>query len=73
MAGFFSALALLDVFCFSFIKNKIKTILLIEWIIIVPIFIYWAFEYEYWLWITLAISFFVTQQLRDKKIKKIVA
>jgi hypothetical protein len=72
--GFYAALLLSDTVAFSVLKSKkrIRAILLIEWLLIIPTFISWAFEYNYWLWITLSISFLVTQHLREKKIKRII-
>ena len=72
IAGFFGGLILLDLIGFKFTKHKVKAILLVEWLLIVPIFVCWAFKYEYWLWITLALSFLVTQYWREKKIKRII-
>lgn len=72
--GFYAALLLSDTVAFSVLKSekRIRAILLIEWLLIIPTFISWAFEYDYWLWITLFISFLVTQYLREKKIKRII-
>lgn len=71
LGGFFVVIAILDIIGFLLKINNTKLILIVEWLIIIPPFIYWAFEYEYWLWITLSISLFVTQLIREKKIKKI--
>lgn len=72
IGGFLVAIVLLDIIGFTLKPDRIKLILFIEWILIIPPFINWAFEYEYWLWITLTISFLVTQLLREKKIDKII-
>jgi hypothetical protein len=72
IVGFFGVLVLLDLIGFRFTKFKIRTILLVEWLLIIPVFIGWAFEYEYWLWITLALSFLVTQYWREQKLKRII-
>ena len=72
MVGFFGVLILLDLIGFGFTKFQVKTVLLAEWILIIPIFIVWAFKHEYWLWITLSISFLVTQYIRESKIKRII-
>src|SRR5690606_16652642 len=68
---FYLAIVLLDVICFTWTNKWRKEILIIEWLIISAPFIYWAFEYEYWLWITLSISLLTTQMLRLKRIKEI--
>lgn len=72
LGGFFVAIVLLDIIGFNLKPTRIKLILFFEWIIIIPPFINWAFQYEYWLWITLSISFLVTQLLRERKIDKII-
>jgi hypothetical protein len=72
IGGFFASIFILDVIGFNLKPARIKLILLLEWILIIPPFINWAFEYEYWLWITLSISFLTTQLLRKKKIEKII-
>ena len=71
IAGFFSALFLLDFLGFTFAPEEMKLILISEWLILSLPFILWAFEYEYWLWLTLSISFYVTQKIRSKKITQI--
>ena len=70
IGGFYLALLLLDIVLFRFSLFKPKTILLLEWCIIVPIFIYWAFLYEYWAWIILAVSFLTTQSIRSRWIMR---
>jgi len=71
IGGFFAAIVILDIIGFNLKTERIKLILFLEWIIIIPPFINWAFEYDYWLWLTLSMSFLVTQHLRYKKIEKI--
>lgn len=71
IGGFFGAIAILDIIGFNLKVNKVTLILILEWLIIIPPFIKWAFEYEYWLWLTLIISFAITQWIRNEKIKKI--
>ncbi|SFO01476.1 hypothetical protein SAMN04488519_103109 [Algoriphagus ornithinivorans] len=71
IGGFYISICLLDTLAFNFIKEKTWTILFLEWIMIIPIFIMWAFEYEYWLWLTLILSFLVTQRIRKNSIEKI--
>lgn len=68
---FYLAIVLLDIACFTWTNKWRKEILIMEWIIISGPFIYWALEYEYWLWITLSVSLLTTQMIRLKKIKKI--
>jgi hypothetical protein len=72
IGGFFVAIVLLDIIGFNLKHAKIKLILLVEWILIIPPFINWAFEYDYWLWITLSISFLTTQLLRKRAIDNII-
>ncbi|WP_026838886.1 hypothetical protein [Gillisia sp. JM1] len=72
IGGFLIAIILLDIISFNLKTSRIKLILLIEWLLIIPPFINWAFEYEYWLWITLSISFLITQLFRKRKITKII-
>jgi hypothetical protein len=70
--GYFYLLILtFDIIGFSLIKLKTIQILLLEWVLIIPPFIYWALKYDYWLWLTLAISFLITQLLRKRKIERI--
>jgi len=69
IGGFYLGMLLMDIFLFSWRNKWIKTSLIVEWILISLPFISWAFEYEYWLWITLSISFLTTQMIRTKKIK----
>jgi hypothetical protein len=68
---FYISIAFLDSIAFNLMNEKIEIILFLEWIIIIPLFVLWAFEYEYWLWMTLVISFFLTQRIRKSKIEKI--
>ncbi len=71
LVGFYVALIIMDSIGFNMTKTKTDFILLLEWIIIVPPFVTWAFKYDYWLWLTLIISFAVTQWIRRRKIEKI--
>lgn len=71
LVWFYISIAILDIIAFNLIREKTVIILFLEWIILIPIFIKWAFEYEYWLWITLIFSFLVTQWIRKSKIEKI--
>jgi hypothetical protein len=61
----------MDIISFSWTNKWIKETLIIQWIIISTPFIYWAFEYQYWLWITLSISLLITQMIRRNKIETI--
>ena len=72
IGGFLATIIFLDIIGFNFKTDRIRLILLLEWILIIQPFINWAFEYEYWLWITLSISFLITQLFREKKIAKII-
>lgn len=71
IGGFFGAIIIMDSIGFNLTKTKTNLILFIEWIMIIPPFVTWAFEYDYWLWLTLIISFAVTQWIRKRKIEKI--
>jgi hypothetical protein len=70
IAGFYLVLLFLDFVLFRFSTLKPWMILLIEWSLIVPIFIYWAFLYEFWTWLVLALSFLVTQVVRLRWIQR---
>lgn len=71
IAGFFTVIFLLDILGFNLFPKRTGLILSMEWQVIAPAFIYWAFEYEYWLWLTLLMSFAITQWMRKKKILEI--
>ena len=73
IGGFYVALITLDIVCFRFTKLSVWKIILLEWIVIIPLFIIWAFEYKYWLWIFLSFSFLITQLLRKTKIERFLA
>lgn len=73
ITAFLLAIVVFDLVLFSVIKHRTLLIMLIEWLLIVPIFIYWAFKYDYWLWIILSATFLVTQFIRSKKIDKIAS
>ncbi|MFD3002594.1 hypothetical protein ACFS7Z_19645 [Pontibacter toksunensis] len=68
---FIVALIALDFLLIIPDKRRLGEKLLIEWIIIISPFIYWAFKYDYWLWLILAASFLFTQFLRKKRIERI--
>ena len=71
IVSFYVLITLLDFIAFRFTKFKVVTIMVIEWIIIIPPFIYWAFKEEYWLWLVLISSLFCTQIIRTKCIESI--
>ena len=71
IVAFFTVIVVLDFMAFKWTKLAIVYILLLEWTLIIPPFIYWAFKYDYWLWLTLALSFLVTQFYRKRQIEKI--
>jgi len=62
----------MDIVSFSWTNKWTKWTLILQWTIISAPFIYWAFEYEYWLWIALSISLLTTQLLRRKQIDSII-
>ncbi len=70
--SFFLAIIMLDLLAFRLTKLKVIEILIIEWLLIISPFIYWALKYEYWLWICLSISFLCTQYIRKKWLDKSV-
>ena len=71
IAAFYLTLLLIDIAFFRLTSLKTTTILMLEWCLIVPIFICWAFLYEYWLWVVLSISFWITQTIRGRWIQKL--
>lgn len=68
---FYALIATADIVGFTWTKLKSIEILLIEWLIIIPPFIYWAFTNDYWLWLTLSASFLLTQLYRRRQIERI--
>lgn len=70
LGGFYLSIIIMDAIGFFLFPNQTRKILLIEWLIIIPPFVYWAFQYDYWLWLTLSISFLITQSIREKRINK---
>lgn len=66
---FYIAILLLDSIAFHFTNFKVITIMVIEWIVIIPPFVYWAFKEEYWLWLVLITSLLFTQLIRIKWIR----
>lgn len=72
LVGFYGVLILLDVICFRILKMKVWKTLLLEWALIVPPFIYWAFEYKFWIWIPMTISFLITQLTRRRELELIM-
>ena len=69
ITSFYILITLLDIIAFRFTRLKVLTIMFIEWLIIIPPFIYWAFKEEYWLWLVLIASLLITQIVRAKWIK----
>jgi hypothetical protein len=67
---FYLAVISMDILLFGWDNRGTKEKLFLEWIIISIPFIYWAFKYEYWLWISLSISFLIAQLLRKKLIAR---
>ncbi|KAA3646823.1 MAG: hypothetical protein DWP98_10185 [Bacteroidetes bacterium] len=70
LGGFYLSIIIMDSIGFFLFPNQTRRILLIEWLIIIPPFVYWAFQYDYWLWLTLSVSFLITQLIREKIINK---
>ena len=71
LVGFYLTLGIMDFILFGRKGNKPKEALLIEWTIFSLVSIFFAFKFDYWLWITLPISFYITQMMRMRKIKNI--
>ena len=72
IGGFYAVVIGLDFICFNLIKMKVWKILVLEWLLIIPFFINWAFENKYWLWLTLCLSFLITQFIRKRQIEKLI-
>ena len=70
LGGFYLSIIIMDSIGFFLFPNQTRRILLIEWLIIIPPFVYWAFQYDYWLWLTLSVSFLITQLIKEKIINK---
>jgi len=68
--AFYFIILLLDSLLFQFKGLRLIHIILIEWVIIIPPFIYWAFKEEYWLWLALVASLLGTQLIRRRKLLK---
>lgn len=69
ITSFYILITLLDIIAFRVTRLKVLTIMFIEWLIIIPPFVYWAFKEEYWLWLVLIASLICTQIVRAKWIK----
>lgn len=72
LLSFYCLVIILDIIMFKLTNLKVIQILVIELLIIIAPFIYWAFQEEYWLWICLSISFLCTQYIRKKWLDKFV-
>jgi len=72
LLAFVAIMFILDTLFFINNKEHILRLLFWQWFIIVLQPITWAFEYRYWLWIVLSVTFFITQYIRSKKIKNII-
>jgi hypothetical protein len=70
LASFYTLIIFLDLIAFHFTKLSTKSIMLLEWGLIIPPFIYWAFTEEYWLWLVLVTSLLVTQLIRIRMINR---
>ena len=65
---FYLAILIMDMAAFGWKSRWTKEILIVEWVIISAPFVYWAFKYEYWLWLALSMSLLATQMLRKRSI-----
>jgi len=68
--SFYLVILCLDLLLFQFKKLRLLHIVIMEWAIIIPPFIYWAFAEDYWLWLALIGSLLTTQLLRRKVLMK---
>jgi len=62
------ALVVLDLLLIMRNPNNLKTMLLIEWLIISSPFIYWTIRYKEWIFVAAIIAFLITQLLRENRI-----
>jgi len=69
LVSFYTLIIFLDLIAFHFTELSTKSIMLFEWALIIPPFIYWGFTEEYWLWLALVVSFFASQLLRIRYIR----
>ena len=70
--GFLIAIILLDIILIVPSRKRLTEKLILEWLIIIPPFIYWAFKYDYWLWLMLVSSFLFTQMIRKSTIVSLI-
>jgi hypothetical protein len=70
LVSFYALIIFFDLIAFHFTKLSTKSIMLLEWALIIPPFIYWAFKEEYWLWLVLVTSLLLTQLIRIKMINR---
>jgi hypothetical protein len=70
--GFIVVISLLELTLMSNNKERVKAVLLIEWIIISSPFIYWTFQYSQWIFLVAVIAFLITQFIRKKRIFKAI-
>ena len=68
LVAFYSVIVVLNLIFFASNTNRVRQKLLFEWGLIIPIFVYWAFENDYWHWLILCLIFLLTQLFREKKI-----
>ncbi len=67
-ALFIVSLVIMDLILIIPNRKNLKIRLLIEWIIISSPFIYWTVKYHEWIFVAAVIAFFISQQLREKRI-----
>lgn len=72
IGGFYAVIIGLDVLCFNLLKTQAWKILVLEWLLVIPFFVKWAFEYKFWIWLPLCLSFLVTQFVRRKPIERLL-
>jgi hypothetical protein len=72
IGGFYAVVIWLDVLCFNLLKTQPWKILVLEWLLVIPFFIKWAFEYKFWIWFPLCLSFLTTQFIRRRPIERLL-
>ncbi|SDP75213.1 hypothetical protein SAMN05428975_2512 [Mucilaginibacter sp. OK268] len=70
-ALFIVSLVILDLIIIIPNRNNLKTRLIIEWLIISSPCTYLTIKYHEWMFVAAIIAFFITQLLREKRIKKL--
>lgn len=72
IVGFYLIMFIMDAMSFWMNSPGRPKTMLIQWLVISIPAILSAFYFEYWLWLSLLISFYLTQRIRQRKIKAIL-